>query len=282
MRSSKGRGVTAGSMLRGSRFEIIPMSGVVEEAAYLPAKATVTVTGSPRKGIDSTLDLSEQLSGLGFHIIPHIMARLVRSHKHLAEILDRLSAARLDEVFVIGGDVPSPAGPYDSSGALIEDMVQMPNRPGRLGIAAYPEGHPLISNTALFKALQEKQPYVDYMVTQICFDASLIFRWLAGMRSQGISLPVYLGIPGVLKRSKLLEISLRVGVGQSTRFLTNHAGMIARLLKRDIYNPESLVLKTLQTAHDSSMNISGFHIYTFNQCQSTEHWRQKILKTQYL
>lgn len=282
MRSSKGRGNKAGSILRGARFEIIPMRGVVEEAAYLPARATVTVTGSPRKGIDATLDLSEQLTGLGFHIIPHIMARLVRSRKHLAEILGRLAAARLDEIFVIGGDVPVPAGPYDSSGALIADMAQMENRPHRTGIAAYPEGHPLINSQSLLKALQEKQPYADYMVTQICFDPTGIFRWLADMRAQGISLPVYLGIPGVLKRSKLLEISLRVGVGQSTRFLTNHLGMIARLVSRDIYNPDRLVSRILQAERDTSLNIAGFHIYTFNQCQATERWRQKAAKARSL
>ena len=282
MRSSKGRGITAGAMLRGSRFEIIPMRGVVEEAAYLPPGATVTITGSPRKGIDATLDLSEQLEGLGFHIVPHIMSRLVRSRKHLSEILGRLAAAGLDEGFVIGGDVPSPAGPYDSSGSLIADIVQMANRPKRMGIAAYPEGHPLISNSALLKALQEKQPHVDYMVTQICFDPAVIFRWLEDMRAQGVNLPVYLGIPGVLKRSKLLEISLRVGVGQSTRFLTNHLGMIARLLSRDIYSPDRLVAKTLQAAGGSYLNIAGFHIYTFNQCQAAERWRQKAVKTRNL
>jgi methylenetetrahydrofolate reductase (NADPH) len=282
MRSSKGRGNTAGSILRGARFEVIPMRGVVEEAAYLPAKAAVTVTGSPRKGIDATLDLSEQLTGLGFHIIPHIMARLVRSQKHLSEILGRLAAAGLDEVFVIGGDVPAPAGPYDSSGALIADMAQMENRPRRTGIAAYPEGHPLISSQSLVQALQDKQPYADYMVTQICFDPDAIFRWLADMRSRGIGLPVYLGIPGVLKRSKLLEISLRVGVGQSTRFLSNHLGMIARLVSRDVYNPDRLVSKIVQSAHDSSMDIAGFHIYTFNQCQATERWRQKAARARRL
>lgn len=264
--------------MRSARFEIIPMRGVVEEAAYLPHKSTVTVTGSPRKGIDATLDLSEQLSGLGFHVVPHIMARQVRSRKHLAEILVRLAAAGLDEVFVIGGDVTVPAGTYDSSGALIADMAQMENRPRRIGIAAYPEGHPLISSQSLIKALQEKQPFADYMVTQICFDPTVIFRWLADMRAQGILLPVFLGIPGVLKRSKLLEISLRVGVGQSSRFLTNHVGLVARLLSRDVYNPGRLVSRTIELECDSSAYITGFHIYTFNQCQSTEKWRQKALK----
>lgn len=282
MRSTRGRGKIQPGILRGARFEIIPMRGVLEESAFLPKGSTVTVTGSPRKGIDATLELSEQLADHGLHIVPHIMSRLVRNREHLAAILDRLDSAGLDEVFVIGGDVPTPAGIYDSAGALIAEMAQMGRKPKRIGVAAYPEGHPLISSQALLKALQDKQPHASYMVTQICFDPDVIFRWLAAMRAQGITLPVYLGIPGVLKRSKLLEISLRVGVGQSTRFLTNHIGLIARLLSRDIYSPDRLVSSTLKAASGSHGDIAGFHIYTFNQCQATERWRQKAARSRNL
>jgi len=244
---------------------------------FLPPSSIVTVTGSPRKGIESTLDLSEQLAAHGFKVVPHLMARLVRSRDHLHQILERLADHCMEEVFVIGGDVPVPAGPYDSAGSLIAHLFEMTNRPKRIGIAAYPEGHPLISSSKLMEALREKQRLADYMVTQICFDPATIMRWLAGMREQGINLPVYLGIPGVLKRKKLLEISLRVGVGDSTRFLTNHVGMVARLLRSPIYSPDSLVTRIIALARDSDLAINGFHIYTFNQCQATERWRQKAI-----
>ncbi|MGA2158941.1 MAG: methylenetetrahydrofolate reductase [Dehalococcoidia bacterium] len=270
--------VPPGTLLRQARFEVIPMRGVVDEVVFLPPASIVTVTGSPRKGIEATLDLSEQLAALGFQVVPHLMARLIRSRDHLRQILDRLEEHCLEEVFVIGGDVPVPAGPYDSAGSLITHMFETSNRPKRIGIAAYPEGHPLISSSKLLLALQEKQRLADYMVTQICFDPATIMRWLAGMREQGVKLPVFLGIPGVLKRKKLVEISLRVGVGDSTRFLTNHVGMIARLLRSPIYSPESLVMRTIELARESGLTIAGFHIYTFNQCQATERWRQKAIK----
>ncbi|MGA2368924.1 MAG: methylenetetrahydrofolate reductase [Dehalococcoidia bacterium] len=270
--------VPPGTLLRQARFEVIPMRGVVEEVTFLPPASIVTVTGSPRKGIEATLDLSEQLAARGFQVVPHLMARLVRSRDHLRQILDRLEDHRMEEVFVIGGDVPVPAGPYDSAGSLIAQMFETTNRPKRIGIAAYPEGHPLISSSKLLQALREKQRLADYMVTQICFDPATIMRWLAGIREQGIKLPVYLGIPGVLKRKKLLEISLRVGVGDSTRFLTNHVGMITRLLRSPVYSPDVLVTRTLAVAGDASLPIAGFHIYTFNQCQATERWRQKAIK----
>jgi len=264
------------NLLKNARFEVIPMKGVVEEAATLPAGSVVTVTASPRKGIEATFTLSEELAGRGFSVVPHLTARQVRDKSHLQEIVDRLSAGGFEDVFVIGGDITEPVGTYDSSSALIADMVEMGNRPRRIGVAAYPEGHPLINREALMQALKTKQPFVNYMVTQICFDPQIIGKWLADVRANDITLPVYIGIPGILKRSKLLEISLKVGVGDSTRFLKNHLGMVARLLQNDMYNPDSLVKKI--TGLSRGKVVAGFHIYTFNQCLSTKHWREKALK----
>jgi methylenetetrahydrofolate reductase (NADPH) len=263
-------------MLKSARFEVIPMKGVVEEAVTLPAGSVVTVTASPRKGIEATFTLSEELAGRGFRVVPHLTARQVRDKSHLHEIVDRLSAGGFEDVFIIGGDITEPVGTYDSSSALIADMVVMGNRPRRIGVAAYPEGHPLINREALMQALKAKQPFANYMVTQICFDPQIIGKWLADVRANGITLPVYIGIPGILKRSKLLEISLRVGVGDSTRFLKNHLGMVARLLQHDMYNPSSLVKKIAGLTRDQI--VAGFHIYTFNQCLSTKLWREKALK----
>ena len=151
--------VPPGTLLRQARFEVIPMRGVVDEVVFLPPASIVTVTGSPRKGIEATLDLSEQLAALGFQVVPHLMARLIRSRDHLRQILDRLEEHCLEEVFVIGGDVPVPTGPYDSARSLITHMFETSNRPRRIGIAAYPEGHPLISSSKLLLALQENSAW---------------------------------------------------------------------------------------------------------------------------
>ena len=267
-----------GQFLLQPRFEVIPMKGVEEEAGFLPAGAIVPVTVSPRKGLDATFVLSEHLAARGFRVIPHLSARLVRNREHLRDILDRLAAGGFEEIFLIGGDATEPVGPYQSAGTLMADMMEMDKRPKRIGIAAYPDGHPLIGREELFRALQEKQPNADYMITQICFDKAKIAKWLVSMRERGIHLPVYIGIPGMLKRSKLLEISLKVGVGDSTRFLMHQFGLIARLLQKDMYTPDALVAKTITLLEAPGNGIAGFHIYTFNQCQTTELWRQRVLK----
>jgi methylenetetrahydrofolate reductase (NADPH) len=266
------------TLLRQAHFELIPLKHVEEETQYIPSGSTIAVTASPKKTLETTLTLSEKFATQGFHLVPHLAARQVTSKEHLYELVKRLASDGFDEVFVIGGDATEPAGPYHSAASLLADMFKMENHPKRIGVGCYPEGHYLINKEALFEALIEKQQYAHYMITQICFDAKAIGSWLNDMRQRGITLPVFIGIPGVLKRQKLLEISLRLGIGTSTRFLKHNFGLVTTLLRRDMYTPDKLVSETLKMSEIQGCEIAGFHIYTFNQCQTTVQWIQKTIR----
>ncbi len=266
-----------GELLARARFEVVPLRGVEEEVAHLRPGTTVTVTCSPRRGVDGTLDLAERLSERGYEVVPHISARLVAGRGHLEEILGRLAHACVRDLFVIGGDVSHPAGPYVSAGALLGAIAELDHGPREIGIAGYPEGHPLIDDEALFQALREKQRLATYLVTQICFDPHTVFDWVARMRDRGIHLPVHIGLPGAGRRRKLLEISLRVGVGDSVRYLAKHGSLMARLMRRGGYRPEAFVLRAAARIGDPELGIGGFHVFTFNQVGTTEGWRRQLL-----
>jgi hypothetical protein len=53
------------------------------------------------------------------------------------------------------GDATPRHGPYSSAGELLPEIREHPHRPRRLGIAGYPEGHPLIDSGALADALED-------------------------------------------------------------------------------------------------------------------------------
>jgi methylenetetrahydrofolate reductase (NADPH) len=251
---------------------------VEEQARYLPRGAKVTVTCSPTRGIDKTLRHAEQLAGQGLQVVPHISDRLVVDTAHLQDIVQRLHALGLREIFVIGGDVQQPAGSFSSALDLLRALDDMGHDLAQIGIAAYPERHPLIDEVTLRPALAHKQPFASYMVTQICFDPEAIIRWLAGVRQEGIGLPVHIGVPGVLDSGQLLRISMKIGVGDSMRFLSKHTRLAARLLKPGRYAPDRLVAGLAPYLDDPRYNIGGLHINTFNQVESTETWRQQVLK----
>ena len=74
---------------------------------HVPTEVTMTVTTSPAKGLEPTLDLAERLAEHGYRVVPHLAARHVRDRVHLAELVDRLRAAGASDVLVIAGDARS-------------------------------------------------------------------------------------------------------------------------------------------------------------------------------
>ncbi len=264
-------------LLAGARFEVVPLRGAEEEAGHLPPGTTVTVTSSPRKGVDASVGLAERLATMGFRAVPHLSARLVRAPGHLRDIVDRLAAAGVEDVFVIGGDPPEPLGPYGSALALLEAMADLGTRFREVGIAGYPERHPLISPEDLLRALVHKQPLASYVVTQICFDPATIFWWLVRVRELGVYLPVHIGMPGAVTRRRLLEIALRIGVGDSMRYVSKRGSLVARLTGRGSYRPDSFLARLSPHLAEPGHDLRGFHINTFNQVRTTERWRRRAL-----
>jgi methylenetetrahydrofolate reductase (NADPH) len=275
--AQRGPGTGAASLLARARFELVPTKTVEHQLPFLPEGATVTVTSSPRRGPEPTLALVERLARLGFRAVPHLAARHVTGPGHLEEIAARLDRAGIHEVFVVGGDETEPMGPFPSALSLLTALAGMGHGFEDVGIAGYPERHPLIDDATLVQELLAKRRYATYLVTQICFDPHAIFAWASRLRAEGVDLPVHIGMPGVATRRKLLEISLRIGVGDSLRYLRKHGGLARRLLRRSGYRPDAFLAGVDHLLGPTRANVVGFHINTFNQVESTERWRQEVL-----
>jgi hypothetical protein len=120
-------------------------------------------TCSPRLGPDRTVEVAERLRALGHEVTPRIAARMVRDRDHLNRLLDDIEQVGIRDVFVIGGDVGEVAGPYSSAGELLPHVADHSRRPRTIGIAACPEGHPLIDDRTLATALEQKSCWASYM-----------------------------------------------------------------------------------------------------------------------
>jgi methylenetetrahydrofolate reductase (NADPH) len=275
-------GVALAEVLARPRYEVIPTKGTDEWVGDLPKGGKVTITCSPAQGIEGTLRLAERLAERGFRIVPHLSARLVTGKGHLEEIVERLDNLEAKEIFVIGGDAKNPAGPFSSAFELLSAMADLGHGFEEIGVGGYPEGHPLIDDGTLRRALLDKQRFATYIVSQMCFDSGAILDWVADVRRLGISLPVLVGVPGVVNKKKLLQISRKIGVGESARFLRKHAGLagnlLADLLRFGGYSPDGLVRELAPYAGKGDHGIEGFHFYTFNQVESTEQWRRRMLR----
>ncbi len=203
--------------LRHPRYEVLPLDGIEAAVlAHVPKDVTVTVTASPSRGLDATLGVGELLAREGYAVVPHISARLVRDAAHLAEVLARLRAAGVREIFAPAGDAPEPAGEFSGAAALLAAMAERRADFPAIGITGYPESHHVITDEATISAMFEKAEMATYIVSQICFDAGVTAGWIAAVRARGTGLPIWIGVPGVVDHAKLLRISMRIGLGEST------------------------------------------------------------------
>ncbi len=247
--------------LEPARFEVLPFARSLEEAAQLPEKVRLTVTCSPKHGLDHSIAVGKELRALGHAVTIHFAARMVRSREHLDGALDAMADAGIDDAFVVGGDAPEPLGPYATAVEIVPLVAEHPRRPATIGIAGYPERHPLASDAALAEAIAAKAPYADYLTTQLCFDPEAILRF-----ARGVDLPVLAGVPGLVDPARLLEISLRVGVGPSLRYLRKQRGL------RNLIKLSTSSAERLHDALAGRDEIAGFHYYTFNRLLDTWSW----------
>jgi methylenetetrahydrofolate reductase (NADPH) len=261
-----------GSVPVGPRYEILPFGKGPEQAVQLGTPLHLTVTTSPKHGVDRSVDVALRVRDAGHSVTLHLAARMVRGEDHLTEILERTSGAGIDDLFVIGGDAPEPLGPYSAAGELLDVLVEHALRPPLIGIGGYPEGHPLIAQDVLDAALDEKARVADYLVTQLCFDTKALLTWLEGIRGRGIELPLYLGAVGPIERVRLLEIATRIGVGPSLRYLRKQRG-ITQLFR----NPSNSALRFFDQLQPrvGELGIVGFHLFTFNDLTGTRAWYEE-------
>jgi methylenetetrahydrofolate reductase (NADPH) len=268
----------AAALLERARYEIIPSAAVEEKvAASVPRSVTITVTASPTKGLDASLDATERLRAQGYRVVPHLSARLVGDRAHLEDIVARLVACGVEDVFVPAGDAEPPMGRYDSALPLLIELDEL-GRPFRdVGITGYPESHPSISDDLTVQAMWDKRKYATYIVSNLCFNAATVRHWIGRVRERGVELPIYFGMAGPVEQAKLLRMATKIGVGDSVRVLAKHGNWLVRMGTPGGYDPTRLLSRAGSTLNDERAHVAGLHVFTFNQLAETEAWRQSLL-----
>jgi methylenetetrahydrofolate reductase (NADPH) len=272
-----GRPIGAAALIRAANIEIIPLKGAEAKLRALSVGSGVTITCSPKFGLERTLQHVESAARAGFNVIPHLAARQVADRAELEQFVRRVEKAGVTDLYVIGGDADRPAGRYSTALEVLRDLADMDHSLTRLGVACYPEGHPKIDDSVLLEALQAKQGYADYMVSQLCFDPSALVGWLGRVRDAGVHLPTRIGLAAPISVRKLAELSLKIGVGQSLRFLTKQHGLVGNLiLGTNSYRPEDLLEAIDPALLADPHQIEGLHLFSFNQIEATAAWQRQV------
>lgn len=271
-------------MLRGFSIELNPGDGKVMDAASgrLEPGTEVFLTWIPGTNPMETIAPAGKLRKAGLFPSPHIGARHVESAAQLEQFATRLAGEGVDRVLIIGGDRDKPAGPFDSSLAVMQSGILQKAGITRIAIGAFPEGNPAIPDALLVPALPAKVNFAKsnglqtQIVTQFCFDAEPIIKWLHLIRSQGIDLPIRVGLAGPASIISLTRYALKCGVGNSIKVLTEKPAFAKLLVDK---GPEPIIRDVAAgigpvEGSKLPLGIAGLHFFVFGGFNKTVDWIQ--------
>lgn len=271
--------------LRGYSIELPPGDSKVVDVAIerLDPGTEVSLTWIPGSNPTNMIAPAARLRKAGHFPMPHIGARHIESERQLEELAERLAGeAGVDRALVIGGDRAKPAGPYDSSLAVMQSGVFQKAGILRMAVAGFPEGNPHIDESVLREALASKFEFARdagirlSIMTQFAFRAEPIVRWLRSIRKNGIDVPVRVGLAGPARLMTLALYAVRCGIGNSLHVLTENPSFAKALVDK---GPEPIIRDITSSISDdngASPGIAGFHFYVFGGLTRTMDWIDSV------
>ena len=231
--------------------------GLKTDLSNLPKVKNVYITLLPGEDFRQVVNKAKELTNLGFNPVPHFPARSIKNLNNLKDYVKRCKDDGVKQALVIGGSA-QPVGDFHCSLQLLETGLF---EGFRIGIAGHPDGSPDISDSDLEKAMRDKKPYADYIVTQWLMEPEPIIKFVSKQ-----TIPVHVGITGPMKISSLLKFANTVGAKNSINFIKSNLGKTFDLLRPK--DPNDLIEKVKSVTNN-------FHIYTFGGLKETSAWLMK-------
>ena len=247
----------------------------------LPLGTETSLPWIPGANPQKAVEAASALRKSGLIPVPHIAARHIESENQLQKLMDQfISMAAVDRVLLVGGDRDRSMGPYDSSLAVMQSGVLQNAGIRRIVIAGFPEGNPNIRDAALDEALASKVSFARSqgldlsIITQFCFDAEPIVKWLRRIRAAAIQVPVRIGVAGPAGLMTLTRYAIRCGIGNSLRVLTEKPSFARLLIEK---GPAPIIQGVVsatgdRSGSDTSLRIVGFHFFVFGGFRKTVDW----------
>jgi methylenetetrahydrofolate reductase (NADPH) len=267
-------------LLRGHSIELNPGDAKTLQAAAerLDPGTEVSLSWIPGSNPMDMIAPAASLQRSGHIPRPHVGGRHLESAAQLQRLAKRLRDAGVDRILLIGGDRAAPAGPYDSSLAVMQTGAFQRVGITRIAVGGFPEGNPHISETLLNEALQaklslaRKQGLQLSIITQFCFEAQPVIAWVRAVRARGIDVPIRVGLAGPASLLTLMRYAVRCGVGNSLHVLKENPFFARILTERGPVPIIRELAASLADGDGRQLGVAGLHFYVFGGFKKTMDW----------
>ena len=259
------------------------------DIAGLHRGTTVNVTTLVGANMQDSVHACARLHAAGMNCVAHVPAREFRSISELEAFLKEVRATGCDEVLVLGGGAPKPAGELSEAMQVLESGLLQKYGFRKVGVAAHPEGHPDVAEEVMTRVLLEKAKWAKdegvelYFETQFSFEAEPVLQWerrtRAMLRDQlgpDAVLPrVHLGLAGPARISSLIRFAAFSGVGSSLAFIAKNKSNVLKLTTTS--TPDRFIAEIAKhMATEPESLIEGLHFYPFGGFENTVSYARAV------
>jgi len=250
---------------------------------FIPEGTCIYVAHVPGSEITDVVDMAGRLRELGYEPVPHVVPRRLRSQSELESALEGLRDRNIDHILMIAGDVPTAEGPFTSTLDIIGTGILEKFGFKTLGVSGHPEGNAVIDDKTLREALDEKARFAAessldvHIVTQFGFDNTTIPRWEKEISERGITLPIHVGMAGPTTLKRLIDLSVRCGVGASLRMLTRRTSAVANMLK--VSGPDRMITAyAAYIKNNPATRVERAHFFALGGVEKTARWANAVVE----
>ncbi len=272
------------AFLEGYSIEVMPRTaGKIDDfRALLPADTRVYIAHIEGTPIAEMVATAKRLADQGYTVMPHFPARIINDAATLEDWIAMYQGeAGVEQALLLAGGVAQPHGDFHSSMQLLETGLFDKAGFKRLHVAGHPEGNkdidPNGGDNAVMDALRWKQAFNETtdaemaLATQFAFDADPIIAWADRLASEGIDIPIHIGIAGPAKLQTLIKFAIACGVGPSLKVLQKRAMDVSKLLLP--YEPTDVLTKLAShKAANPDFNIERVHFFPLGGIKTNANW----------
>jgi methylenetetrahydrofolate reductase (NADPH) len=269
------------AFLKGYSIEVMPRTAEkVENFRDILPTGTRVYIAHIETPIEDMVATAARLRREGYEPMPHFPARIIKDKATLQDWVARYQGeAGVKQGLILAGNPAAQVGDFSSSMELLESGAFTGF--DRLHVAGHPEGNKDIdpdgSDRMVMEAARWKSAFAERtdaqmaMATQFCFEAQPVIDWVNRLATEGIKLPVHIGIAGPAKLQTLIKFAIACGVGPSLRVLQKRAMDVTKLLLP--YEPtEVLEALAAHKAANPGFGIEQVHFFPLGGIKTNATW----------
>lgn len=214
---------------------------------------------------DATIDVTSYINQIGQTGLAHLTG-ITSTKKDIQRILNKCDERNIKNILALRGDRPDNQELINDDFNYASELIQYIKSQGdySVGAAFYPETH-LESDSFEEDLLHLKRKVdsgADFLISQLFFDNSLFYKYLARFNYYGINVPVIAGIFPVTNSrqvKRVLELTDCTFPEKFKRILYKYGSNDQALRQAGIAFATNQIIDLL------SWGIDGIHIYTMNR-----------------